>query len=93
MCLEEMLDVEITTGAIYHIQSKKRHEFTIDYALRQKTLHAIEEIRHNLVNNILPKAEYSKRKCDNCSLYDFCLPKIKEPKTLNSIFKPVEFNG
>ena len=93
ICLEEMLDVEIEIGAIYHIQSKKRHEFTIDNLLREKTLRAVEEIRHNLVNNILPKAEYSKRLCDNCSLYQFCLPKIKESKSIDSIFKPVDFNG
>ncbi|MBK9501559.1 MAG: hypothetical protein IPO06_19705 [Leptospiraceae bacterium] len=58
----------------------------------RKTLRA-EEIRLYLVNNILPKAEYSKRLYDNYSLYQFCLPKIKESKSIDSIFKPVDFNG
>lgn len=93
LCLEEMLDVKITTGAIYHIQSKKRHEFTIDNPLRQKTIQAIQEIRNNLMNNIVPKAEYSKKKCDNCSLISLCLPKLNSPKQTNEIFKPVDFNG
>ncbi len=93
LCLEEMLEVKITIGAIYHIQSKKRHEFTIDDSLRQKTIQAIQEIRNNLMNNIVPKAEYSKRKCDNCSLYSLCLPKLDSSKQNKNIFTPVDFNG
>jgi len=93
LCLEEMLDTRINKGAIYHIQSKKRHEFKIEDVLRQKTLQAIEEIRNNLTLNIVPKAVYSKRKCDNCSLYSLCLPKLNADRLIDPIFKPVELNG
>ncbi|HMV42907.1 MAG TPA: CRISPR-associated protein Cas4 [Leptospiraceae bacterium] len=93
LCLEEMLSVKIGLGAIYHVQSKRRHEFQLDQALRDKTIRAIQEIRENLVGNIVPKAEYSKRKCDNCSLFDLCLPKLERARKNDFLFKPVDFNG
>lgn len=92
LCLEEMLDVEIPIGAIYHIQSKKRHEFKIDESMRKKTIQAINEIRYNLINNILPVGTYSKI-CDNCSLKNLCLPKIDRINQITNIFKPVKLNG
>lgn len=92
LCLEEMLDVEIPVGAIYHIQSKKRHEFKIDESMRKKTIQAINEIRYNLINNILPVGTYSKI-CDNCSLKNLCLPKIDRINQITNIFKPVKLNG
>ncbi len=92
VCLEEMLNVEIPVGAIYHIQSKKRHEFSLDSFLRRKTLKAVEEIRENLMTNSVPKAAYSAL-CDNCSLYKFCLPKKSADRMFNNPFIPVKFNG
>ena len=89
LCLEEMLNVEITKGAIYHIQSKKRHEFEISKSLRELTNLAIREIRYNLVNNIVPEVPYSKI-CDRCSLYSLCLPKRKY---VGNPFQPVKING
>ena len=84
-----MLNVEITKGAIYHIQSKKRHEFEISKSLRELTNLAIREIRYNLVNNIVPEVPYSKI-CDRCSLYSLCLPKRKY---VGNPFQPVKING
>jgi CRISPR-associated exonuclease Cas4 len=87
LCLEEMFNTKILYGAIYHIQSKKRHEVEFSTSLRTKTINAIYEIRFNLINNILPKAVYTKL-CNNCSLYNLCLPKKKE---LNNPFIPIEY--
>lgn len=85
ICLEEMFDCKIVYGAIYHIQSKKRHEVEFTESLRGKTKNAILEIRNNLMNNIVPDAKYSKL-CDRCSLYEHCQP--KRNKNYNP-FKPV----
>lgn len=87
LCLEEMFQAKVFYGAIYHIQSKKRHEVEFTEAMRDKTKRAIFEIRHNLVNNILPDAVYSKL-CDRCSLYIHCLPKRK---TIYNPFIPVQY--
>lgn len=87
LCLEEMFDVNILHGAIYHIQSKKRHEVEFSNKLRNLTKQAISEIRNNLINNYVPERKYSKI-CDLCSLFNICLPKRK---TQESIFKPVKY--
>ena len=87
LCLEEMLDVKISEGAIYHISSKKRREVTFDERLRKTTLQAIEEIRESLQKSFVPVAAYAKI-CDRCSLLEICMPRLK-PKTRN-IFQAVD---
>ncbi|MCB1144629.1 MAG: CRISPR-associated protein Cas4 [Leptospiraceae bacterium] len=91
LCLEEMLDTKVYYGAIYHIHSKKRHEVEFTNSLRNTTIKAIEEIRYNLMNKIVPDVGYSKL-CDRCSLYSICLPPKPKQNNIN-IFKPVEFDG
>lgn len=91
ICLEEMLSCKVPVGAIYHIQSKKRHEVAFTEKLRYLTLRAIEEIRHNLVNNILPQTAYSE-KCKRCSLLKFCFPKLNKKRYAENIFDPVQIN-
>ncbi len=91
MCIEEMLDVQVPKGAIYHIQSKKRHEFPITTDLKKMTVKAIEEIRYNMINRVVPQIEYSKL-CDRCSLIELCLPKLKKINNYD-IFTPVKFYG
>jgi CRISPR-associated exonuclease Cas4 len=92
MCLEEMLDTKVYYGAIYHIHSKKRHEVEFTKNLRDITIKAIEEIRFNLVNKVVPEISYSKL-CNRCSLYEHCLPKKNESIKKMNLFKPVKFDG
>ena len=73
-CLEEMLGAEIPGGAIFYGKTRRRKEVDFDEKLRRKTEEAAREF-HNLIRSgETPKAEYQK-KCDQCSLYDLCLPK------------------
>ena len=74
MCLEEMLQVEITEGAIFYGKIRRRQDVNFDEELRSIT-EDISKQYHDLVKSgKTPKAIYSK-KCDNCSMYELCLPK------------------
>lgn len=76
MCLEEMLGVSITKGAIYHQQSRRRREIAIDDALRQAVETAAREIRLLLAGGQLPPPVEDPRRCPECSLRDICQPEL-----------------
>ena len=75
MCLEEMLGVEIPSGAIYYGETKRRLEIAFDTKLREATELAAARL-HALVKSAeTPKAEMGP-KCKSCSLIEVCLPKV-----------------
>jgi CRISPR-associated exonuclease Cas4 len=74
LCLEEMLKVRITFGAIFYGKSMRRRDVEFTEELRRKT-----EIAAGLMHDLIaygrtPKPVYDKR-CDSCSLFQLCLPK------------------
>jgi CRISPR-associated exonuclease Cas4 len=75
LCLEEMFGLSIDVGQLYYLQEHRRKDVSIDTALREKTTCLIERIRTFREAGVTPEAEYEKRKCDNCSLIDMCMPK------------------
>ncbi len=77
LCLEEMLDVEITSGALFYGKTRRRQDVVLDSALRKETTDTAKRF-HELVDaRVTPRAVYSK-KCDSCSMYQLCLPKTVE---------------
>jgi CRISPR-associated exonuclease Cas4 len=73
LCLEEMLNCAIPTGAIYHAASKRRREVTLDANLRSQTQTTIIAIRQLFVTQQLPPP-VNDRRCEDCSLIDACMP-------------------
>ena len=74
LCLEEMLGVPIPRGAIFYGQPRRRQEVVFDEILRRET-ELLAMTMHEMFNvGTTPPAVYEK-KCDNCSLYNWCLPK------------------
>lgn len=73
LCLEEMLGLEVTEGALFYGKTRRRVNVIFDGALRAKTeetaarLHALIQQRHT------PAPVYSKA-CENCSFLASCLP-------------------
>jgi CRISPR-associated exonuclease Cas4 len=80
LCLEEMFGLSINAGQLYYLQEHRRKDVSIDTALREKTTGLIDRIRTLREAGVTPGAEYEKRKCDNCSLIDMCMPKSTGPK-------------
>jgi CRISPR-associated exonuclease Cas4 len=75
LCLEEMLGLPVPHGAIWYWQTRHRQQAEITPELRQETLSIIKSTRDLLNSGQTPKAKYAK-KCQACSLYDLCNPKL-----------------
>ena len=81
-CLEEMFELEIPRGAIYHARSRRRRDVEFDGDLRRLTEHAIEAVHRLIEEEVVPQAVH-KPQCAECSLFDYCLPEITSaPPTL-----------
>ena len=79
MCLEEMLNVPVPKGAIFHIRSQHRREVIFNEALRQQTIHAAARLHEIVHTRITPPAEW-KARCKGCSLLETCMPKAWRPR-------------
>jgi CRISPR-associated exonuclease Cas4 len=75
LCLEEMMGVTIEQGQIYYLQEHRRKDVLFNEAIRNETIGLIARIRYIEKSGKTPPALYAKRKCDNCSLVDICMPK------------------
>lgn len=74
MCLEEMLEITIPSGALYYGEKRRRTEVMFDEPLRDLVSKTTAEIRSCLNSGQTPRADYLPRRCDACSLIDFCQP-------------------
>ena len=75
LCLEEMFGITIEGGQFYYLQEHRRNSQTIDTPLRETTIALIQRIMKIRETGETVPAKYEKRKCDNCSLVDLCMPK------------------
>ena len=86
LCLEEMLGRRIERGAIFHAASKRRREVEFTPELRHRTeaaiteLHALLDPRSSILNPRLPAAVF-KPACEECSLFEICLPRAAGGET------------
>jgi CRISPR-associated exonuclease Cas4 len=80
LCLEEMFGMRIQRGAIFHAASKRRREIELTAQLREFTENAIAELRCLLQSGQVPPAIF-KPACEECSLFDVCLPKVTKDDT------------
>jgi CRISPR-associated exonuclease Cas4 len=86
LCLEEMFDLTIAAGAIYHAASERRTEVAFDAALRDRTLQTLSALRALLAGGRIPEAEL-KPQCEGCSLHDVCLPEAAS-RRFPRLFEP-----
>ena len=77
LCLEEMTGKTINTGYVYYAQTHQRQLIEISEELRRQTITTIQDVTRLLETGGMPPAVYSKR-CQGCSLYEQCLPKVVE---------------
>ncbi|HUU26632.1 MAG TPA: CRISPR-associated protein Cas4 [archaeon] len=74
LCLEEMLEVVIPSGALFYGTPRRRYEVSFDAALRKETEELTARLHELTREGKTPAARYEK-KCKSCSLESFCLPK------------------
>jgi CRISPR-associated exonuclease Cas4 len=75
LCLEEMLRIETSRGAIFHVRSRRRREIEFDSPLRRKTEDAVAQL-HALVKAGRVPPPVLHRKCKACSLRNLCMPEL-----------------
>lgn len=85
LCLEEMFGIAVERGAVFHAASKRRREVELTPELRLLTQNAIAEVHamlrqfeiSSLKSQIAPlPAAVLKPACEECSLFEICLPKV-----------------
>lgn len=76
MCLEEMLDVTISEGALWYWQTRHREPVVCDESLRKETRLVIECVRQLFDQELIPKTVALKKRCKACSLIDLCQPEL-----------------
>jgi len=74
LCLEEMFGRPIGRGAVFHAASKRRREVEFTPELRALVERSLEELRGLLDSQRAPPAVF-KPACEECSLFEICLPK------------------
>jgi CRISPR-associated exonuclease Cas4 len=74
LCLEEMFHIAIPRGAVLPADSKRRREVEFTPALRALTEKTVAELHGLLDSTAIPRAEF-REACEECSLYEICLPK------------------
>jgi len=74
ICLEEMLETQVTEGALFYGKTRRRQRIVFDEALRGETETAAARYHELIESGVTPKSIY-RRTCDNCSLRYACLPK------------------
>jgi|SRR5579859_3485041 len=75
LCLEEMFGKPITHGAIFHAASKRRREVEFTSELRKTTEDAVAELHRLVETGTVPLAVF-KPACEECSLYQICVPQL-----------------
>ncbi len=74
LCLEEMLKIELKTGAVFYGQPRRRHSVDFTPSLRKKTKDLSIQLQELTKKGVTPAAQYN-RACRSCSIYDWCQPK------------------
>jgi CRISPR-associated exonuclease Cas4 len=75
MCLEEMLGVPVTDGALFYGRERRRTRVHFSEELRGGTEEAARRLHELIVSGRTPLPEYGK-KCRACSLLNSCLPRL-----------------
>lgn len=75
LCLEEMLDVRVPAGAIYHIKSRRRREVTFTAELRAMTETTTRRLHELVALGVTPPPVWKPR-CQGCSLLELCMPRL-----------------
>ena len=87
MCLEEMLGVDVTEGAIFYGKTRRRQDVIFDEQLRKETETTAKRFHELILSGRTPKPVY-KPKCDNCSMYELCLPRtVEKARSINKYLK------
>ena len=82
LCLEEMFNIRVQRGAVFHAESKRRRDVIFTPELRSLTEQAIKQLHRLSDAEQVPSAQF-KPACEECSLFKICLPRVtSQPASL-----------
>ena len=76
MCLEELYDIEIRSGAIFYAKTRRRLEVQFTQQLRDLVTDCTNQMHQLFVHKELPLPD-SHPHCKRCSLIDICMPQTR----------------
>ena len=82
MCLEEMLCCQISDGALFYGEPRRRTPVEFTAELRQRVRDSLAEMHDYLRRGCTPKVKPQKG-CSACSLKELCLPKLMKAKSVS----------
>lgn len=89
LCLEEMLGIKVSTGALYYGKTRRRLELAFDKAVRKRTEAAAQRLHEIIDSGDTPDA-HRQPKCKQCSLNGLCLPKVvSHARSVKSYLKQI----
>ena len=74
LCLEEMRNTQVLTGAIWYWEIHRREPVLINEALRAVTINSIEQSVRLRDAGVTPKPTDIKSRCRACSIKELCQP-------------------
>lgn len=83
LCIEEMRDSNVTEGAIWYWEVRKRELVVIDEELRTATIAVVKGAHELLRSGKTPSPIDDKKRCRACSLVNLCEPdKFRKDKSV-----------
>ena len=73
LCLEEMLETRIPSGALFYGKTRRRQEVQFTTTLREETEALAAELHRLYEAQLTPPAVYADH-CHRCSIYNYCKP-------------------
>ena len=84
LCLEEMLNTTITSGALFYGKTRRRLDVVFDEVLRRETEDTARQVHVLIESGKTPKPVY-KKLCNSCSLTALCMPQaLMKRRSVNS---------
>ena len=83
MCLEEMLQCEISEGSLFYGETRRREKVLFTPALRSEVEKMLHEMHQYLDRNHTPSAKRTKA-CSACSMKEICLPTLDKLPSIHT---------
>ena len=74
LCIEEMKSTQVSEGAIWYWEVRRRETVALNDELRRTTVATIGNAREVLAKGLTPPPIDKKQRCRACSLVDLCQP-------------------
>ena len=88
MCLEENLCCDISEGALFYGETKRREKVIFTDEMREQVKSCLKEMHQYYSRGYTPRVKRTKS-CNACSLKDKCLPGLSKTSSVTEYMKKV----